>query len=234
MDMVRRIKGHLSHPVRYKRHRAFLENPRSPWLISFPRTGSHWLRMILESYTRRPLQPVSFFEHESDDYLLRHEHDYEFKQWPGRLIYLYRDPVPTVYSQIRFHDADPFDAHFVELWSTFYRLHLTHFAVRPHDDRILVTYESMKDDLVEAVAPVLRFLDVSIDEAGLRKVAAETDKRKVDSRTKDPRVISKRSDYDHSRQRFADEMGELVRAIVMRDEPMRDLFAHLDHSRKAA
>jgi len=40
----------------------FLKNADFPWLISFPRTGSHWLRMIMELYFEKPsLRRVFFY-----------------------------------------------------------------------------------------------------------------------------------------------------------------------------
>ena len=88
--------------------REFAEDPNSPWLVSFPRTGSHWLRMMLERYSARPLLPRSFFDHDSTDYLLNHTHDLDFSCTVRRVIYLYRDPVPDDLQSTAFPSAGRF------------------------------------------------------------------------------------------------------------------------------
>ena len=43
-----------------------IEEPEFPFLISFPRTGSHWLRMIMELYFKRPaLTRIFYFKNRS-------------------------------------------------------------------------------------------------------------------------------------------------------------------------
>ncbi len=84
--------------------RRFLADLDSPVLVSFPRTGSHWLRMTMELYFERPSLVRVFYYPDRTNYLTLHTHDL-----PGVLpedigadiersnvIYLYRDPVDTV------------------------------------------------------------------------------------------------------------------------------------------
>jgi hypothetical protein len=89
--------------------RKHLEDPEFPFLVSFPRTGSHWLRMLLELYFERPLLTRTFFFPEKDNYLLLHTHDLELDVKRHNVMYIYRDPVDTIYSQIKYHKEDSKD-----------------------------------------------------------------------------------------------------------------------------
>jgi hypothetical protein len=86
---------------------AFIENPDSPFLVSFPRTGSHWLRLIMELYFGRPSLVRVFYYPERTDYLTLHTHDIDLDIERRNVIYLYRDPVDTVYSQLNYYKESP-------------------------------------------------------------------------------------------------------------------------------
>ena len=208
---------------------AFAEAPSSPWLISYPRTGSHWLRMILERATDRPVLPRSFFEHDHERYLLVHSHDFEFKQEPGKLIYLYRDPVPTVFSQIKFHGQDPRESYFATLWSDLYRLRLRHWLTRPHEDRTLVRYESLAADGVREVGAVLAAVGEDVEAERLSQVMREIDHHMVIQKTKhDPRVMNAEHDYEAQRSQFIERFGAMVRARVVEHGGLERWFGHLE------
>ena len=44
-----------------------------PQLVSYPRTGSHWVRLVLEQYLDEYCRPTTFFN--SDNYWGYHLHD---------------------------------------------------------------------------------------------------------------------------------------------------------------
>src|SRR5690606_25937856 len=83
----------------------FIADKEKPFLVSFPRTGSHWLRMILELYFERPLLTRTFYYFDKeDDYLLLHTHDMGLTLLRENIIYIHRNPVDTVYSQINYYN----------------------------------------------------------------------------------------------------------------------------------
>ena len=98
----------------------FRNDPQFPFLISFPRTGSHWLRMMLEQYSNRPLLIRSFFEHPNKDYLLLHSHDMQLSEKRKNVLYLYRKPIDVVYSQLNFYQQDIHNLNLVLYWTNQY------------------------------------------------------------------------------------------------------------------
>jgi hypothetical protein len=214
---------------------AFRADPDSPWLISFPRTGSHWLRMLLELYTDRPLLPRSFFDHTRGDYLLNHSHDYEFALQPERLIYLYRDPVATVFSQIKFHQHDTNDPHQIALWSTLYRLHLCHWLNTPRPHRTVVRYERLRADIVGGLSDVLAALDHDADPARIYDVAGRISRKEVTARTRhDQRVMNREADYEQQRRDFVTRHGPAIRRLVIEEGELADWFAPIESRAEAA
>ena len=47
---------------------AFTRDPENTFLVSFPRTGSHWLRMLTELYFERPSLLRVFYYYNRRDY----------------------------------------------------------------------------------------------------------------------------------------------------------------------
>lgn len=149
-----------------------------PALISFPRTGSHWLRMALELYFDRPMLTRHFFEHSSDRVLLWHGHDKGLDySATGPVIYLYRGPVDVVFSELTFRYGEgAVDAAgaVVDDVAEHYRRHLRRWLLGEGRDGkrpgAVIAYEWMLDRPLEALRPVVELLidaGASLDAARL-------------------------------------------------------------------
>ena len=105
---------------------SFLSQPDFPWLISFPRTGSHWLRMIMELYFEKPSLMRFFYYKDARDFTCYHRHDVELSIEGCRsVIYLYRNPRDTVYSLVRYHRENARNITRVRYWAQLYGKHLS-------------------------------------------------------------------------------------------------------------
>ena len=89
--------------------KSFTDNPDFPYLVSFSRTGSHWLRMIMELYFEKPSLVRAFYFKDANDFTCYHTHDMDLELRRENVIYLYRNPVETVYSQLCYYKEDPDD-----------------------------------------------------------------------------------------------------------------------------
>lgn len=91
-----------------------------PLLISYPRSGTHWLNYLMESYFDRPRAlsgGISPLDQNRKDYMWISSHDidlkiiktiskmknYKFK----KILYLYRGSLDTIYSFIKFNVKNP-------------------------------------------------------------------------------------------------------------------------------
>ena len=93
----------------------YIHDEEFPWLISFPRTGSHWLRMIMELYFEKPSLVRVFYEKDAAEFTCYHQHDENLSlNWKKNVLYLYRDPTATVYSQMKYYMQDLTDRKQIE------------------------------------------------------------------------------------------------------------------------
>ncbi len=203
-----------------------------PFLVSFPRTGSHWLRSFLELYFDRPLLRRSFHEHDSQEFLLLHTHDLENEIKDRRdVVYLYRGVVSTVFSQLTYHhgaDAPHLPAEPILATAHQYRRHLRKWLLREDvaARKCVLTYEALLDRPVESLSEVITFLGGEANDERIIEVWPRVTLESVRERTThDPKVISADADTHLRRELFRYRWG---RAVVGAFTSDRELAAAMD------
>lgn len=196
----------------------FIANPDNTFLVSFPRTGSHWLRMLMELYFGRPSLVRVFYYPERNDYLTLHTHDLELDVERPNVIYLYRDPVDTIYSQLQYQKEDINDRERIAYWSDLYGRHLDKWL---HQEaftqrKTVVRYERLKANMLEEFSKICEHFNSTLDVEHLEAAAAQASKERVKEKTPhDPQVINLAQEYAAGRQRFRAEHGEFVWQVLL-------------------
>ncbi|NOZ71577.1 MAG: sulfotransferase [Chloroflexi bacterium] len=207
---------------------AFQNELFNTFLISFPRTGSHWLRMIMELYFGRPSLVRVFYYPERRNYLTLHTHDLELDIVRTHVIYLYREPVDTIYSQLQYHKEDIDDRERIAYWSDLYGRHLDKWLHRETFTRkkTVIRYERLKDDLPGEFGKICAHFDEPLDVTRLQAAAAQVTKERVKQKTPhDPQVINLNRTYEKERRRFQVEHGDFVWRVLLNDrEHLREDF----------
>ena len=174
--------------------------------------------MLCELYFDRPILVRSFFRHRNREYLLWHTHDMNLDIERPSVIYLYRDPVPTIFSQLAYHRQSPDDTDAVVHWARLYGQHLANWLVSESFTRQKTTlrYEALSKDAPEAFGRVCEHLGQPFDAehfAGVQeRVTPELVSRKT--RQHDGRVIRRGRHYVARRRAFRDRFGERVLAVI--------------------
>lgn len=195
----------------------YSSDPSKPFLVSFPRTGSHWLRMMMEKYFERPTLRRVFFYPKNENYLCLHVHDMELDELRSNVLYLYRDPVDTVYSQLAY-SADSFeDVSRITHWSELYAKHLQKWLTTETctTHKTVIKYENLKNDLVGEFSKVTEHFHERLDCDRIIGIAKQISKDRVKEKTShDPRVIARAENYSETRLKFKDQYGALVSKYV--------------------
>lgn len=201
-------------------------------LVSFPRTGSHWLRMFLELYFDRPMLTRHFFEHESAEMLLYHTHDDYLKFVPsGPVIYLYRNPVDVVFSELTYHhgdDAARVDTALAIETAERYRKNLRRWLLGQEgvSSEVVLAYEWLLDDPARALAPVIEFFGGSFEQGRMDSCWEKVTPQEVRERTEyNESVIDRGAQKELRRALFRYRLGPEVRAHFTDD---RELMGVVD------
>lgn len=188
--------------------RSFTDNPSFPYLVSFSRTGSHWLRMIMELYFEKPSLVRAFYFKDAKDFTCYHTHDMDLELRRQNVIYLYRNPVETVYSQLRYYNENPNDKDRCAHWTKLYARHLSKWLV--HDDftqkKTVLTYEGMKSNMAQEFAKVCAHFGQELDEGKLKRALEKVSKGELKKKTgHDQQVVNLSSEYQMDRSSFAEQ-----------------------------
>lgn len=209
---------------------SFVGNPDFPFLVSFPRTGSHWLRMLMELYFEKPSLVRIFYFRDCKDFTCYHTHDEDLKvEGRKNVIYLYRDPIDTVYSQLSYYKEDVTDSGRVDAWSDLYARHLHKWLYLGTSTtrKTVLRYEGLKTDLPGEFRKIADHFGVVLDGRRLESVAEQVSKAALKKKTgHDKQVVNLDPTYVDERQRFRANMGRRVRERVLAvDQRLSSCFA---------
>lgn len=210
-----------------------LKDPGFPVLISFPRTGSHYLRLLMELYFEIPSLPRIFHYKKARSFTCCHMHDIiPPDRLAGierqRVIYLYRNPAPTIHSIMRYYEEDLENPERVEHWSGIYREHLKKWLLEEDftREKLLIRYEQLLQDPVPIFGELNGFFDADRDPKEVRRIAEQIDKKDLKARTRDnPSIIGEEKEREKERNSFLERFDKRIRDRVFGAEPrLRDLF----------
>lgn len=198
----------------------YVSNPEFPYLVSFPRTGSHWLRNVMELYFEKPSLTRVFYYRNPTDFTCFHIHDEDLSfNENKRIIYLYRDPVETIYSQMNFYNEDINDIERIEHWANIYGKHLQKWLLNDNlsIEKVVLTYEGLKHNFNDEFNKLMVFLNNSLDNVKLKKALNTVSKEQIKNRVQhDPRVINSSKNYSQNREVFKLSNEVFIRRIILK------------------
>lgn len=197
-----------------------------PQLVSYPRTGSHWVRLVLEQYLNKYCLPTTFFDCDKNNYWGYHLHDRIVGEGAegitgnfDKVIYLYRSPVDTIFSQVMFDRVDftkSFNNSYIEQIMDEYYDHLERWLFDNDDIKniIFVKYEDIKSDPVDIFSKILAFLNYNIDKKKLEAICKKTTIKKSKEKTSfDSSIINRdhfNGEYDIKKKEFTKKYKKYI------------------------
>lgn len=201
---------------------AFTSDPHFPYLVSFPRTGSHWLRMLMELYFEKPSLIRTFFYHDSPTFLCYHTHDDHLDLQRENVLYLYRNPVDTVFSGM-VHFREPLDDRSLLMQRAGrYALHLRKwlFEERLTRKKTIISYDRLREDFHNEFNRVCEHFETHLNIGridGIRQIV--THERVRIKTPHDTQVICTDRHYSRNRNDFKDQWSSLIHETVERHLP---------------
>lgn len=200
----------------------FINEVNNPFLISFPRTGSHWLRMMMELYFEQPSLVRVFYYKDRKNYLTYHTHDLDFSVYRKNVIYLYRNPAPTIYSQMMYNKENLYDIKRVQYWTRQYGKHLKKWLIdeQVSQHKTILKYENLVNDIDSEFLKLANHFGYSLNPAKLQQVVQQVSSKEVKKKTQhDRQVISKNDSYNNSRREFISQNQELIDTLILETDP---------------
>ena len=191
----------------------FIADPDFPFLISFPRTGSHWLRMVMELYFEKPSLVRIFYYKDATDFTCYHRHDEDLNIQRKNVIYLYRCPVETIYSQLNYYQEDIHDRERIMYWANLYGRHLAKWLLQEEftTRKTVITYEGMKKHIQGEFKKICDHFSVTFNREKLQPALTKVTKTEVKRKTvHDLRVINMSHGYKIDREKFGKDQSAFI------------------------
>ena len=172
----------------------------------------------MELLFQRPTLVRAFYYFENRDYLCWHTHDDDLTFQRKNIIYLYRDPISTIYSQLRYLGADTSDAEAVKACTLQYREHLTKWLLRESFShrKLLISYRDLEQSPLATLQRLAGFLRIPWDESRAREAITYVTKDIVRLKTQehDNRVIDTGLDYSTTKEIFTTLHATLIQGVI--------------------
>jgi hypothetical protein len=221
-----------------------------PLFISFPRTGSHWINCVMELYFGRPRlreMRTTLFDGARTDWMWFHDHDLDLTIRHPHVLYLYREPVGALFSNLVYYSKVPTSPVYSRLsdeqrsfarigtdplavdeatilkFSDNYREHLRKWLLSPYKASTAVRYDRFKSesDREAEFQKICRFFDKPFDATRMAKAFATVTPEALAEHAVDPAAISSHlltESYACGRRRFAEKWGGAIRQRVIAPE----------------
>jgi len=212
-SIINKIKKEKSYIINADIVKKNINNPDFPYLISFPRTGSHWLRMLMELYLQKPSLVRYFYIENAKEFSCFHDHDLNLKTKRKNIIYLYRNPVETIYSQLVNQKQDINNKILIKYWSTLYGLHLEKWLVseKYSDLKTIITYEGLKNNINHEFKKICKHFNITFDETKLNLAKEQVSKKDLKNKTHfQPQVINLTEEYELNKKTFIDKNTSII------------------------
>jgi hypothetical protein len=197
-------------------------------LISFPRTGSHWLRLLMELYFQKPSLKRIFYYYSEDDFLSLHDHDLDLATSGDNIIYIYRDLVDTIFSQLYYHNISLDDEFKIVYWSSLYGKHLDKWLCKEafSKNKTVISYERLEKNISKEFSKVVNHFTFPFDENRFLEISKKIDKKEVKRKTRhDQRIIHSDRYYQKKRIIFRSNYSPIVWNVILRNrEYLKDYF----------
>ena len=185
--------------------------------------------MMMELYFERPSLSRVFYHFENTNYLTLHTHDMDLDVTRQNVIYLYRNPADTIYSQISYYKRDHTDINEVRNWTQMYAQHLRKWLIQESFTHVktVLTYENLTLDITAKFEKICKHLEVAVDARKLENAYKRITKDEVKRKTlHDPMVVSLEQDYEDKRVSFRERFKDCILQQILEIEPGLSRFIH--------
>lgn len=178
----------------------------------------------MEVYFGKPSLTLLFFQSvtEAKEFTCFHAHDNDLSLRRARVIYLYRDPVDTVFSRMAYDGDDLSDLARIDEWTDLYAGHLHKWLVCETftEQKAIISYDAMKADLRREFAKVCAFFGHEMDVNLLSHARRVASKETVGDLTRyNRRVINRDPSQRVSREDFREKNANRIRGRMFAQYP---------------
>jgi hypothetical protein len=182
--------------------------------VGLSRSGSHWIRLVLEHYMggNSPLSNFLGSPINTNNFITTHDLQLDFVA--DYVIYLYRNPIDCIYSNLKYDGIDTnLDCiskidYYLDIW-------IRHIQKWIYDenftkDKVILCYEKLKNDFNNEFSKLLIFLNLQVNTEKIEEGNNIYTKSKIKKIVRDDRVINDELNYEIYRELFTQKYKNYI------------------------
>jgi hypothetical protein len=191
----------------------------NPYYVGVSRSGSHWIRLVLEGYLDGK-SPISSFIACKDDINVLHSrlndfkgtHDMQLDFIYENVIYLYRNPIDCIFSNLKYDGTEITNKNEVDRYLNIWIAHIQKWVYDEKftKNKVILCYEKLRNYFVDEFSKLLSFLNIEINADKIVESNETYTKSKIREIVHDKKVINNEYDYEIQRKRFIELFGEYI------------------------
>lgn len=204
-------------------------------LVSYYRTGTHYLLMCLEKYfNQHVLLEKSYFYEPSFDtknILLQHFHDPRLGLKHSNVIYLYRQPTDVVFSRVYvLNHGNAFCSGLIDSVTREYLKNIEKWILEfplyglEIKEKTVIRYENLLNNFFSEFSKVVEHLCNKVDINKIKNVQSSITKDVVRQRTVSKNIIPVDLNYENKRREFSFKYKIPIEQIFFEDRNVEKLF----------
>jgi hypothetical protein len=182
--------------------------------VGLSRSGSHWIRLVLEHYMGGNSPLSNFLGSAINTNNFRATHDLQLDFVADYVIYLYRNPIDCIYSNLKYDEIDTnVDCiskidYYLDIW-------IRHIQKWIYDenftkDKVILCYEKLKNDFNNEFSKLLIFLNLQVNTEKIEEGNNIYTKSKIKKIVRDDRVINNELNYEIDRELFTQKYKNYI------------------------
>lgn len=210
---------------------AWEEYPNLPILVSYPRSGVHWIQAMMEVYFDRPRGPrqnggITWRpQREDEEFMWIHTHDRgQLVPTDRKCLFLLRDPIACIYSFLAVEGNRADESTIARECHEFSRL-FQKWVINDNAEDV-IRYEDIVRDPLQGIADISRHHSARFDkERAAHAVELCTKKAIIDKGSKQPKALAKfhspsllDKHYDDSRDVFRIHWLDYIKRFILTPE----------------
>lgn len=183
-------------------------------LVATPRCGGHWVNMLINIYIRKLF--ITEFEFNDNNNVCSHTHDGRLEEKYNNVIYLYRNPVDKIFSEVMYYhknkiyqnkihyNNDINDRNYMICQLDMYIEHLEKWMLKENysKKKTFLCYDLLKNDFDIEFKKVCKHFNVDIDIDKINNLKIYQKEHVKNKIYYDDRIINLKEDYEKIRDEF--------------------------------
>jgi 50S ribosomal subunit-associated GTPase HflX len=177
--------------------------------------------MMIEIFFENTDSVDGFTFSRAKNFITDHVHDIDLKFKYDKVIYLYRNPIDTIFSLLKYNKIDINNKAEITRLTKQYSDNVFKWFVSEGftSNKLIISYEEIKENIKEQFKKISNFLNLEFKEENIKKIK-NISKKDMKSKTEyDKQIVNVDESYNSKRDEFTKKQSKFIMEIFFERHP---------------